>query len=249
LAEEAALTVYLNGEELVTLLCTPQHQDELAVGFLVLQGLLKDPEELAAVEVEADRGLVWVKTRVDRPLTRQTMFKRVITSGCGRGVTFQFLNEAQLPNLAGVGGPFSAPALLELMHRFQHASELYRLTGGVHSAALASEQGILVFREDIGRHNAVDKIAGHCFMNRVSTADKLLLTTGRVSSEILTKAVRLGVPCLVSRSAPTNVAVSFAEELGITLIGFARGRRLTVFTHRERLTGFRNAWASPSEGG
>jgi len=233
--EEVPLTIYLNQEEVATLLCSPGHWDELAVGFLVAQGLVRQPEEIARVEVEAQRGLAWVQTTVSRPLAKQGMFKRLLTSGCGGGVSFSFANEAS--GLAPVMAEcrVAAAAIPELMHRFQRMSEAFRETGGVHSAALASEEEILVFREDIGRHNAVDKVNGHCFLHRIPVKDKLLLTTGRLSSEILTKVARLGIPFLVSRSAPTSLAVAYARELGITLIGFARGRRFTAYTHPERL--------------
>lgn len=235
ITEEVPLTIYVNQEEVATLLCSPGHWDELAVGFLVAQGLVRQPDEVVRVEVESQRGLVWVQTSVSRPLARQGMFKRLLTSGCGGGVSFYFANDGgRLAPVTG-GRPVAAASIPELMHRFQRMSEAYRETGGVHSAALASEQEILVFREDIGRHNAVDKVNGHCFLRQVPVEDKLLLTTGRLSSEILTKVARLGIPFLVSRSAPTSLAVAYARELGVTLIGFARGRRCTVYTHPERL--------------
>lgn len=234
--EEVPLTVYLNREEVATLLCSPGHWEELAVGFLASQGLLREPDELVRVEVEERRGLAWVESRVSRPLAQRGMFKRFLTSGCGSGIAYYAADDAaQLKPLAGERR-VDASAVLDLMHRFQRLSESFRATGGVHSAALASAEEILVFREDIGRHNAVDKISGHCLLTRLETGDKLLLTTGRLSSEIVTKAARLGVPLLVSRAAATNLAVTYAAALGVTLIGFARGQRLTVYSHTARIS-------------
>ncbi|MCR4419917.1 MAG: formate dehydrogenase accessory sulfurtransferase FdhD [Clostridia bacterium] len=231
--EEAAVTIHLNGEEVVTLLCSPRNRDELGAGFLFMQGILREREELVRVEVDEEKGLVRVHSREGRPLAAHGLFKRVIGSSGGRG--FQSGGDRPASEVAAGGGSFSAEAIMELAARFETASEVYRLTGGVHSAALATEKEILVFREDIGRHNAIDKIAGYCLMNGITTADKLLFTTGRVSSEILSKAVRLGVPCLVSRAAPTSVAVAGAEELGITLIGFVRSDRFSVYSRPDRV--------------
>ncbi|MGB9885516.1 MAG: formate dehydrogenase accessory sulfurtransferase FdhD [Moorellales bacterium] len=241
IVQESTLTVYLNGEELVSLLCTPQYQDELAVGFLVLQGLLKHREDLVDVEVDQERGLARVSVRGDALPPGQAVFKRVIASSGARGLSPQLGPHLGSDRLRDAGARYRARSLMALMHRFLGSSELYRHTAGVHSAALATADEMLVFREDIGRHNAIDKIAGHCFLRGLPTSNKVLLTTGRVSSEILTKAARLGVDCLVSRAAPTNVAVAWAEELGLTLVGFARGDRLTVFAHPERLEGLSGA--------
>jgi FdhD protein len=123
-----------------------------------------------------------------------------------------------------------------LMHELLRASDLYREAGGVHSAALATPERIVIFRDDIGRHNAVDKIHGECFLNDVPVDDKLLLTTGRVSSEILVKAAKLGVAILVSRSSPTDLALELAGRTGITVIGQVRGGGLTVFSGVQRVT-------------
>jgi FdhD protein len=233
-AEEVPLTVYLNGQEVATLLSSPSHWEELAAGFLFSQGVIKSAEDILRVGVDPRRGLAWVEAKDTPLLAQQALFKRVLTSGCGTGVSMFFAGEVR--TVAGAEGfSESAVVFLELAREFQGRSETYRATGGVHSAALAEGGSLKVFREDIGRHNAVDKVIGHCLLNRLPTASSLLLTTGRASSEIVIKAARLGVPILVSRSAPTSLAVNYARELGITLVGFARGRRLTVYAHHERI--------------
>jgi FdhD protein len=130
----------------------------------------------------------------------------------------------------------TAATIFNLMREFQHRSELYRSTGGVHSAALADNQGITVFAEDIGRHNAIDKIFGQCFDRGLPVQERMILTSGRISSEIVVKVARRKVPVLISKSAPTNAGVKLADELGITLVGFVRGARMNVYTHDGRVT-------------
>lgn len=233
--EEVPLTVYLNHEEVVTLLCSPEHWDELAVGFLAGQGLLRSREEIDGVEVDARRGLAWVASRVDRPLARKGVFKRMLGSGCGSSISFSFAGDNDVTRPLSCASTLKASAVLALMTQFQRQSDNFRATGGVHSAALATEEEIVVFRDDIGRHNAVDKIGGRCLLEGYPVQDRILLTTGRISSEILTKVARLGTPFLVSRSAPTAMAVNWARELGVTLIGFARGHRFNVYAHAERI--------------
>ena len=118
----------------------------------------------------------------------------------------------------------------------QEKAELFRITGGIHSAALCTPEGVVYFCEDIGRHNAVDKIIGLCLKNSVTIEDKILVTSGRISSEILVKTAKLGIPILISRAAPTTLSIELADKLGITLIGFVRGRRFNVYCHTDRVT-------------
>lgn len=235
LAGERPFTIHLNGQEIVTLLCSPDHLEELAVGFLVAEGLLDRPEELIEVLVDTDKGWGWVKTRVERLLTKEAMSRRYIGSGCGGGTGFYTLADAWKCRPVEGKLRVSPTDLLALIQDLQRGSELYRTTRGVHSAALYKPGGTVVFREDIGRHNAVDKIAGYCFLHGLATEDRLLMVSGRISSEILAKAAKMGIPVLVSRSVPTDLAVEYGLDLGITIVGFARGRRFNVYTHPERI--------------
>lgn len=234
---EAPLTVFFNDREVVTLLCTPRHLDELAVGFLLSEGFLKERTRLEKVEVDGEEGRAVIRYRGDSPVARETFLKRVITTGCGRGTSFYHLTDAFIRPVSETGVMVDGATILRLMREAQKASELFLTTGGVHSAFLANEKEIILLREDIGRHNALDKIIGHCFLHGIATADKMLLTTGRLTSEIILKAARQGIPIVISRSAPTAMAVELGERLGITLIGFVRGSRFNLYTHPYRVEG------------
>lgn len=234
-AKESPLTVILNNRELVTLLCSPENLKYLAVGFLFSEGLLKSKDEIKKIIVDDRRGVVRVDTEGDTELASDALFKRFITSGCGRGASFYSAIDAQDQVKVESRLEISTLEVLALVHEFQHRSQVYRSTGGVHSAALCDIRDILVFNEDIGRHNAVDKIFGACILNDIATDDHILITSGRVSSEILLKIARRNVPVIVSKSAPTNLGVRLANDLGVTLVGFVRGKRMNVYTHAWRI--------------
>lgn len=231
---EAPLTIYFNERELVTLLCTPEHLDELAVGFLHSEGLLAAREDFRSVRVDVENGLVWVEGK-EKVLAGQTFLKRYITTGCGKGTSFYSFHDTTSQPVKG-NVKVSPETLLELMRRVQQGSELFARTGGVHSAALCSTDDIVLFRDDIGRHNAADKIIGRCFLDGLSVEDKIFLTSGRISSEILLKTAKAGISVLVSRSAPTALAIEIAEQVGVTVVGFARGSRLNIYTNPLRVT-------------
>lgn len=230
-ASETAFTLMVNDQVLVSLLCSPVELDCMAIGFLLSEGLLHTREELLAVAVDEDAATVRV-TLAALPAEWESLFHRkTITSGCGQGVTFsQSANLRQLPRR-------QAPLLLSsegiksLLQKFRHSSDLYVQTGGVHSAALTDGREILLFAEDIGRHNAVDKLIGKAFLAGMAMDDKILLSSGRISGEIMTKVVRNRIPVLVSRTAPTCMSITTAADHGVTLIGFARGGRMNLYTH------------------
>lgn len=234
LVDEAPLTVYFNGEELVTLLCTPEYQDELAIGFLAAEGLINRREKLEKITVDRDNGIVYVEYK-GSARRGELFLKRYITTGCGKGTTFY--NALDPVALKPYQGEVKVPAekLFVLMKEMQRRSELYLTTGGVHSAALCDAEKILLFREDVGRHNAADKIMGHAFLNGISLGDKIFLTSGRISSEIILKVAKMGIGMIVSRSAPTELAIKHAEELNLTVVGFVRAGRLNIYTGRERI--------------
>jgi len=232
---EVPVTIYVNGLELVTMLATPRELEELALGYLYAEGFLANIEEVEKVGVDRENHLVHVslRTGIDRPL--ELYGRRMLTSGCGRGsVFYQSLDVLEIRAITS--SFFVSPEeVTTLVRLFQDRSLLFRQTGGVHGAALAGREEIVLFREDIGRHNAVDKVAGRCLLDGLESRDKLLLTSGRVSSEIVLKAAKLGVPLLVSPSAPTALAVQTARRLQLTLVGFARGKRLNVYSAAWRL--------------
>ena len=232
---EFPLTIILNNQELVTLLCSPKNLDYLAVGFLSSEGLLKGKDDIKKIAVDDRRGVVRVETETENKQAGELVFKRLITSGCGRGTSFY--------SAADIGGgikvesqtKISAVEVFELVSEFQHRSQIFKSTGGVHSAALCDTKSILIFSEDIGRHNAIDKIFGECILKDISTDDRILVTSGRVSSEILLKASKKNIPLLISKSAPTDMGVKLANDLGVTLIGFVRGKRMNVYANDWRV--------------
>jgi FdhD protein len=235
-AKEFPLIIILNNQQLVTLLCSPANLKYLAVGFLFSEGFLKSKNEIKKIMVDDRRGVVWVETEKGEELADDVLLERFITSGCGRGTSFYSATDAQGQVKVESQIKISALEVLALVSEFQHRSQVYRATGGVHSAALCDNKDILVFSEDIGRHNAVDKIFGECVLNDIATDDHIIITSGRVSSEILLKVAKRNVPIIVSKSAPTNLGVRLADALGVTLVGFARGKRMNVYTHDWRIT-------------
>jgi len=233
---EFPVTIILNNEELVTMLCSPKNLDYLTVGFLFSEGLLENRDEIKNVLVDENRGIVRVNTIEEKDFDNDFMFKRMITSGCGRGASFYHAADAENREQIQSGTKISTGEVLTLMREFQQKSEIFRETGGVHSAALCDTKNILVFMEDIGRHNAIDKIFGKCMMGDIPTEGRIVVTSGRVSSEILLKVSRRNIPIIVSKSAPTNLGVRLAGELGMTLLGFARGKRVNAYTNDWRIT-------------
>ena len=232
---ESPLTIILNNQELVTLLCTPVHLDNLAIGFLFSEGLLKSKGEIKQITMDEKRGVVRVEIGDQTRDAVELVFKRLITSGCGRGASFY--NAADVTGRQKVKSKVSMSAIevFELVRQFQHRSEVFKTTGGVHSAALCNNKEIIIFSEDIGRHNAIDKIFGECILKEITTDGHIIITSGRVSSEILLKAARGNIPVLVSKSAPTDMGVKLAGDLGITLIGFVRGKRMNIYSNDWRL--------------
>lgn len=233
-ATEFSLTISLNNQELVTLLCSPTKLDYLAIGFLSSEGLIKSKDEIRKIIIDDERGIARVTTKEAGEPARDISFRRFIGSSGGKGTnssTVAGASRAEIKSHLQV----SAPAVLALMEEFVQRSKVFRATGGVHSAALCDANKILIFSEDIGRHNTIDKIFGECILRDVPTDDRIIITSGRVSSEILLKVAKRSIPILISKSAPTNLGVKLAADLGITLIGFVRGKRMNVYTCDWRL--------------
>ena len=235
IVQEVPLTVFLNGKELITLLTTGDANRELAVGFLLSEGFLQNKEDLKSIRVDDETGTVEIELSGDLDLTEKLWGKRAVTSGCGKGATFYHILDSLHAKPVSSQLTVAPARVYELMKELNRLSDLYRETRGVHNSALADGEKILVFRDDIGRHNAVDKIRGACFLEEIPLGDKLLVTTGRMSSEIVVKVAKMGVPILISRSAPTSLALDLAERIGLTLIGYVRGDKMTVYTGKQRV--------------
>ena len=232
---ELPLTIIVNNKELTTLLCSPTDLKYLAIGFLASEGLIKGKAEIKKIIVDEKRGVARVEAVEDKEFAPD-VFKRLITSGCGRGVSFHSAADVQEQSKVESQTTISNVEVFTLVKEFQHRSQVFKTTGGVHSAALCDTKNILVFNEDIGRHNAIDKIFGECMLTDIPTDDRIIITSGRVSSEILLKVAKRNIPILVSKSAPTNLGVRLANGLGITLIGFVRGERMNVYASGWRVT-------------
>jgi FdhD protein len=224
-----ALTV--NGEVWLSFMCTPVQLEALAVGFLYNEGVIESMDEVADVRVceHGDNVDVWLNRAVEQP----TSWRR--TSGCTGGVTAVDLLAKPNVSFDSSSLKLSPDAIGSLVEMLFESQALYRETGGVHTSALSDGVKVLLSAEDIGRHNTLDKIAGLCLLNHVNSADRILITTGRISSEMLQKAARLQVPVLISRTSPSSLSIEMAERYGITLIGYARKHRFNVYSSGERV--------------
>ncbi len=224
---EMALAIYVNRQELVTILCTPSKLKCLVLGFLYAEGIITGMDDVASMRVCEEESLAEVTLKNPK---YELPTRRTLTSGCGGGATFK--TQEQIVHSDVVVSP---EEILALMKQLQEEMELYRICGGVHASAICDTKNLLVVAEDIGRHNTLDKIQGECLLKGLSTRDRLLLSTGRVSSEMLLKAAKMKAPVVVSRHSITGNAVTLAQDLGIALVGHARGSRLSVYSHPERL--------------
>lgn len=233
---EIPFTIIINGKELATLLCTPSGLTHLTAGFLLSEGLIRNKEDIKQMVLNEKGWYIQIHTRDSLIIPEALVSKRLIGSGCAGAVSFYRSLDAQ--DTTPVESPFQIPRdqVFILIKEFQQKSTLYRQTGGVHSCALATPERIEVFAEDIGRHNAVDKVFGECLLKDISTQDKVLLTSGRITSEILIKTAKRQVPIIISPSAPTDLAIGLSRKLKLTIIGFVRGKRMNVYSHPQRVT-------------
>jgi len=236
--KEFSLTIILNNHELLNLLCTPENLEYLAVGFLLSEGLLKSRNEIKKIAVDDQEGVVWVETEEDKELAREFLFKkRFVTSGGGTVKGASFHSAADIPGQAKIESKvIIAPhQVFKLADEFRHYSRLFQSSHGVHSAALCNTESILVFADDLGRHNAIDKIFGECVLKDIPTDDRIVITTGRVPSEQLLKVARRKVPIMISLTVPTDRGVKLAADFGMTLIGSVRENGMNVYTNRWRV--------------
>lgn len=235
--QEVPLTIYLNGQEVVTLLFTGKAPKFLAVGFLKSDGLITDQGQLKGVQIEEDPERLIARVETSHDPFEQQHLERSITSGCGKGTNFTRNVETVSSTVVQTKLTVTHEQILHLSAELDERSTLYRATGGCHNASLATPQEILIFREDIGRHNAIDMICGECFLNNIPTEDKLIVSTGRIASEILLKVMRLGVPILVSGSAATRFSIDLARRTNMTLVGRVRPGHMVIYNHAGRIAG------------
>jgi FdhD protein len=230
---ERALTIYLNRQEIVTAMTIGDYPDYLAIGYLLNQNMLQPDDIVTGVDYDEDLAVAVVRTERETDY-EDKLQKRVQTSGCAQGTVFGDLMDviegAKLP-----AATLRTSWLYTLTHKINTTPSLYLEAGAIHGSILAQEDRPLVYMEDVGRHNAVDKIAGWMFQNRVPAHDKIFYTTGRLTSEMVIKTVRMGIPILVSRSGFTAWGVELARKAGLTLIGRARGKRFVALAGEDRI--------------
>jgi FdhD protein len=230
---ERALTLYLNSREIVTMMTIGDHPEELAIGYLLNQNMLKPDDVVTGVDYDDDLEVVVVRTE------RETNFedklrKKTLTSGCAQGTAFgdlmEQINEVKLPRT-----PFRTSWLYRLTSQINQTPSLYLEAGAIHGCVLCQEDRPLIYMEDVGRHNAVDKVAGWMFRHQISGGDKMFYTTGRLTSEMVIKTARMGIPVIVSRSGFTAWGVELARQIDMTLIGRAKGKRFVALAGEERI--------------
>ncbi|SFI06704.1 FdhD protein [Tindallia magadiensis] len=235
-AKEKPFTLYINNEEFVTLLCSGENLEYLMIGFLYSEGFIKTMEDIKSIRIEDTLGYGYIDISEQVFSKMKIHGKRTLTSGCGKGTVFYDVLDSLTAKPVKDQFHVEANHVLDLSNRFNKNSVLFKETGGVHACALCDEKKILLFHEDIGRHNALDKIIGHAMKDNISLQGKWLLTSGRISSEMLIKTAKQGIAMIVSRSAPTDLSVELAERMNITLVGFARGNRMNVYANSDRVT-------------
>ena len=233
-ATEVPVTVLAGTTEIATLMCTPEHLDDLARGFLHTSGLLAGPGDFLGCEVDP---AVWtVRVHLAAEVEPEQLSRRTYTSGCGKGVMFASALEQAGREPMPLGFTLPAARVQELANWFRRYSDLHHATGGVHTVAL-SVDGLdpELIRDDVGRHNAADKVVGRALALGVDLGRTAMVTSGRISSEIVHKGRRAGIPVLISLGAPTHQAVLLARDMSLTLIGFARQSRFSIFSAAERI--------------
>jgi len=230
---ERALTIFLNAQEIVTAMTINDYPDYLALGYLLNQNMLLPNDEVTGIDYDEELAVVVVRTKRKTNYEKK-LKKKVQTSGCAQGTVFGDLMEA-LENVSLPKAELRTSWLYALTQTINTTPSLYLEAGAIHGCVLAREDKPLVYMEDVGRHNAVDKIAGWMFQEKVSAADKIFYTTGRLTSEMVIKTVRMGIPILISRSGFTAWGVELARKANLTLIGRARGKRFIALAGEDRI--------------
>lgn len=232
---EFPLTLFVNDTEFATMVCTPTHLDELVIGFLASEGVIRFKDDIKEMSIDESKGYAYITLRTEMTSSQQLHSKRFIGSCCGKSRQFYFHNDARTAKTSTAKTTLTPNQCISLMRKMQEESIVFQETGGVHNAALCTPEEMVVSRTDIGRHNALDKLYGHSLLNKISVRDKVIVFSGRISSEVLLKAAKLGVGIVLSKSAPTELAIKLAEDLNITTVGFIRGESFNVYTHPERI--------------
>ena len=232
--EERPLTIFLNAQEIVTVMTIRDHPEYLALGYLLNQRMLLPDDEVTAIDYEEDIETIVVRTE-RKTNYEEKLRKKTLTSGCAQGTVFgdlmDHIDSVQLPKDAVLKTSW----LYALSHKINTQPSLYLTAGAIHGCVLCEADHPLIYMEDVGRHNAIDKIAGYMFRNKVSLDGKMFYTTGRLTSEMVLKTVQMGIPVLISRSGFTAWGVELARQTGLTLIGRAKGKRFIALAGEDRI--------------
>ncbi len=230
--EEQAWTLYLNATEIVTVMTIGDYPDLLAVGYLVNQNLLENINIITAIDIDHELQVVVVRTDAAAP---PVLSRRIRTSGCAEGTMFEHVLENLPKQILNDTSILSTDVMMQVLKRINTTPSLYLEAGAIHGCCLCQQENIIAYLEDVGRHNAVDKIAGLMHTHKLDGSGCWFYTTGRLTTEMVIKTVQMGIPILVSRSGFTAAGVTFAQQYGLTLIGRARGKRFQLLSHPERI--------------
>lgn len=230
-AKEITFTILLNKKKLVTLNCSPEKYKYLGLGFLYTSGILQKKEDIISLDINEKQGLMNIKIK-----GVSLSSEDIINSNLWIGSYRQLEEQKKTPLSIDTSLKISSNLVYSLISEMQGRANFFKLTGGVHSCALVDKQGsIILFSEDISRYNSIDKILGEAFVNNITTEDKIVLTSCRITSGILRKIIIGKLPIVISRAAPTDLAIKLAKRMGITLVGFVREKRMNIYTHPERI--------------
>lgn len=227
---EFPVVLHVNGRELATLIASPHELRFLVAGFLRLQGLVDRVEDFNALSVCNDYGIASVQIKKELP----EKLRPVLTSGCGTGISFSIPHVGNAERVGTFGRTYTPSAVFSMMDGLARKAEGYRAHGGMHSAAVGNGD-VVLFSEDLGRHNTIDRIAGEALLKGIDLSGMMLVTSGRVSTELVAKAALLGIELIASRTSPTETAVRMATDAGITMIGYVRADRFEIYSHPDRL--------------
>lgn len=228
--EEAQVCLFVNGQELATFMCSPITLEDLALGFLKSEGLINGLQDVRHYRLAASGTCVdiWLNKDFTPPQ------RRIITAGCGGGVTFDDLQQVRAPLESTL--TVTPDQVAELMTMMHQNADLYREVRGVHTSALCDATGLILLAQDIGRHNTIDRLWGMAIRQNIDTRGKIIIASGRISSEMLGKAVKMGVPIVVSRTSPTSLSVELARAWNVTVIGYCRGNKFRVYSGPQRIS-------------
>lgn len=235
ITEEITLAIDVNNKEIVQLLCSPDNLKDLTIGYLFTSGIINtinDVKKIDIIPILGEKILTNVELANPNKIDNLN-FKSIQPTGCGKGNII--INESVILNKIISDLKIKSSVILSLMNEFQNKSENYKKSGGVHSAAIVEDNRIIAFMDDIGRHNAIDKVIGKLIMDCVPLDNKIIFTSGRITSEILQKIRMCRIPVIVTKSAPTDQAIKICNENNITLLGFVRGNRMNIYSNKERI--------------